>query len=672
MKRQNKKGFTIVELVIVIAVIAILAAVLIPTFSSVIKKAKISADTQVVRNLNTALATDSIVNGKPETMSEALEIAAEAGYDVAKINASAAGNAIVWDSVNNVFCYINDGNKQYIPNTQTQNAYNYQLWVISKTVSTTYSTYYNGNNVDTLAAVDGLGLDTGKATVGLVTYGTENESYSSTNSVVIRTNGGDLEVNAPDASVDYFSDGGSVNIIAIKDQSFHAYGKIDYVEIHAGRFEAKSTAEVKVVAAAQGAVVEAVKEESIKIKYVEVEDFTGIEQGATLFAGGKGTADVPYLIETAEQFKNINEVYEKGYNYFEVLEGVSEIDAKDLGRINLNGSFNGKGATFKNANGYIFGTVGTCENAADELPVVVENFNVIFDGGFGVVRNCGAKTLTYSNVNVLGYMVQDWCAGVFLRYGTANVSDAGFDYTLNFVNCSSVAEIYSSANAFSAILVGHAYSTNGKATINVDSATDSQINATKLYYTGTAKEPFGYKYYGMNDGATEVFVDGVKTTENKITGENIVKIDSNKNPVKADGGYVLDTEADTTKVVVTLIFQYTLYTDNTYTQAIAGQSGVGGALKTELVFDVVGGEEIEVLGKIESIVVVTGSDKFDYTLEDGVLTVYVLNENSNLDGWVTLIAEQYTAGTNIAKYKGQLRVAQRSAKNNPEATWIVK
>lgn len=38
-KLNNKKGFTIVELVIVIAVIGILAAVLIPTFSGVIDKA---------------------------------------------------------------------------------------------------------------------------------------------------------------------------------------------------------------------------------------------------------------------------------------------------------------------------------------------------------------------------------------------------------------------------------------------------------------------------------------------------------------------------------------------------------------------------------------------------------------------------------------------------------
>ena len=46
MKRNNKKGFTITELVIVIAVIAILAAVLIPTFSGVIDKAKKSTATQ--------------------------------------------------------------------------------------------------------------------------------------------------------------------------------------------------------------------------------------------------------------------------------------------------------------------------------------------------------------------------------------------------------------------------------------------------------------------------------------------------------------------------------------------------------------------------------------------------------------------------------------------------
>ncbi len=43
MKKMNKKGFTIVELSIVIAVIAILSAVLIPTFTGIVKDAKKNA-----------------------------------------------------------------------------------------------------------------------------------------------------------------------------------------------------------------------------------------------------------------------------------------------------------------------------------------------------------------------------------------------------------------------------------------------------------------------------------------------------------------------------------------------------------------------------------------------------------------------------------------------------
>lgn len=53
MKKLNKKGFTMVELVIVISVIAILSAVMIPTFSGVVNKAKDSAALQEARNAYT-------------------------------------------------------------------------------------------------------------------------------------------------------------------------------------------------------------------------------------------------------------------------------------------------------------------------------------------------------------------------------------------------------------------------------------------------------------------------------------------------------------------------------------------------------------------------------------------------------------------------------------------
>lgn len=51
MKRNNRKGFTTVELVIVIAVIAILATALIPTFGGLIDSANKTANEQEVRNI---------------------------------------------------------------------------------------------------------------------------------------------------------------------------------------------------------------------------------------------------------------------------------------------------------------------------------------------------------------------------------------------------------------------------------------------------------------------------------------------------------------------------------------------------------------------------------------------------------------------------------------------
>ena len=106
MKRSTKKGFTIVELVIVIAVIAILAAVLIPTFSSLIKRANLSADMQAVRTINLALQTAEAKNGKPANADQAMLIIADAGYDVATYHPLTKGYEIYWvDTVNRVILY---------------------------------------------------------------------------------------------------------------------------------------------------------------------------------------------------------------------------------------------------------------------------------------------------------------------------------------------------------------------------------------------------------------------------------------------------------------------------------------------------------------------------------------------------------------------------------------
>ena len=63
-KRNSKKGFTLVELVIVIAVIAILASVLIPTFGNIITKANESAARQNAVNIYREVYALDLADGK--------------------------------------------------------------------------------------------------------------------------------------------------------------------------------------------------------------------------------------------------------------------------------------------------------------------------------------------------------------------------------------------------------------------------------------------------------------------------------------------------------------------------------------------------------------------------------------------------------------------------------
>ena len=62
-KRSRRKGFTTVELVIVIAVIAILATVLIPTFSNLIDKANESAALQEANSILKSYFIDNAADG---------------------------------------------------------------------------------------------------------------------------------------------------------------------------------------------------------------------------------------------------------------------------------------------------------------------------------------------------------------------------------------------------------------------------------------------------------------------------------------------------------------------------------------------------------------------------------------------------------------------------------
>ena len=100
MRNTNKKGFTIVELVIVVAVIAILAAVLIPTFSGIIRKANISSDTVIAKEINTILVAENSID-KFEGFEDVIKALYSNGFHLANLNTKTAGCFFVWDSETN-------------------------------------------------------------------------------------------------------------------------------------------------------------------------------------------------------------------------------------------------------------------------------------------------------------------------------------------------------------------------------------------------------------------------------------------------------------------------------------------------------------------------------------------------------------------------------------------
>ena len=438
MKKTNKKGFTIVELVIVIAVVAILAAVLIPTFVSITKKANESKDTQLVRNLNTALAVDTEV-GKHETMQSALEAAAKAGYDVAKINTSATDNEILWDSKNDCFVYKKDSGIEYIPNSKTEEATDGDFWkIVADASAAAANKKYNSYVMGTAELGDmtvANGLDVGENTVkGTITF-----ESNETKTVTIRTNGGTLAVNAPKATVKHYGKADKITITAVAGRSYHEYGEVlGNIELADGRVvmetgskaaaikvnadaakitDGTAVVSVDTTASAVSVVVPAEVKTAIEGKEGNgitasedkiVTDSTVIEN-MDKFAGGLGTEESPYLIGSLDELRKVGELSVSKPTYIRQISDIEIVGDSSLFKnassdysviYKFNGVYDGNNHSIINKvkvsgattwYSFIYHTYGNTR---------IENMNVYLGTSwFNIVSDSKSNSLTFDNIN---------------------------------------------------------------------------------------------------------------------------------------------------------------------------------------------------------------------------------------------------------------------------------
>jgi len=99
--KKNKKGFTMVELIVVLAVIAILAAIMIPRFTGFTKDAREKAVIAEARSIQTAVEA-LIVSGDTSITADKVENFLGKKFD---------GSLSITDAANGSFVYEKDGIK---------------------------------------------------------------------------------------------------------------------------------------------------------------------------------------------------------------------------------------------------------------------------------------------------------------------------------------------------------------------------------------------------------------------------------------------------------------------------------------------------------------------------------------------------------------------------------
>ncbi len=402
MKKINKKGFTIVELVIVIAVVAILAAVLIPTFAGIIEKANESSDIQLARNLNTALAT-SQADGKATSVNEAFTALAEQGFLVGNLNPSQEGNYFAWDSKSNQIIYI-DGDDTSKPLYATNSDYGTvsDWWIPVSTTSKIANDFSNfilteDDNATSLEFDKPIGLSvmTGKTLFAdAIDIAFSGAGKISLDGNITAT----VTVDAPDADLDINENATVSNLVinSIGSSSAHIYGFVNELTHKAGRLvvenqgyvltfkETATSSESKVEIAGVIQTLDSVNQATYEIKGGHIlskndTNVTELPENVVI----SSNEDYSWKIGSVADLIRFREAVNAGYNF----DGTTVELTADLDLSNMNWL-----SPIGNAITYI------SENGGSLICSSYKAFSGIFDG-----KNHTIKGLTIHNLVKGGY-----------------------------------------------------------------------------------------------------------------------------------------------------------------------------------------------------------------------------------------------------------------------------
>lgn len=231
MKASKKRGFTIVELVIVIAVIAILAAVLIPTFANIIQKANVANDVALARNMNTILIADEATNGRSTDMYDVLIALEQGGFKLENLNPRADGNVFAWDKANNQIVYLEKGSTKPIFQAKEIGDNKGDLYITTRKAEVFadypgYSYYFASDISGNITLDEGSCLDTGEFALN------GNVSVKTNKDVEIQgTINGTITVDSANGKITNYSVVENVVIKNTAATSYHERGHVAAMEI---------------------------------------------------------------------------------------------------------------------------------------------------------------------------------------------------------------------------------------------------------------------------------------------------------------------------------------------------------------------------------------------------------------------------------------------------------